>query len=161
MKKKRPPVDLKRTLHKRRPGYVYLVWLIGVIFLVVSIRGIMNPHLLATGMFKEHIVPAPLINVAALLIISLQFIGSVTVLFMPRWRRAGLWILVVLMMLSTGAADWNQIRRLNTVCCSLGFYERMGTINYWMFIRNLSIITAALYYLEKTHFTGGRTSSKS
>ena len=148
MRKPKPAIDFKKAINMEYPTGYYVALIFGLFFLAVSIGKLMNPHVFATAVFRGHIMPYPLVNIAALLFMSLEFVAAVAVVFMPQWRRAGLWILVSVLLIYTGCAGLNLLRGLNTVCGCFGSHARMAALSHWTLIRNLSLITAGLYGLK-------------
>ena len=148
MRKKKPVVDFKKAITMEYPAEYYVALLFGLFFLVVSIQKLMNPPAFATAIFRGHIMPYPLVNIAALLLMSLEFTAAVAVVFMPQWRRAGLWILVSILFIYAGCVGVNLLRDLNTVCGCFGSSVRTAAINHWTLVRNLSLIIAGLFALR-------------
>ncbi|MBI9021436.1 MAG: hypothetical protein JEZ10_09325, partial [Verrucomicrobia bacterium] len=122
--------------------------LLGLFFLVISVQKLMNPQAFAAAVFRGHIMPYPLVNIAALLFMSLEFVAAFAVVFMTRWRRAGLWILVSVLLIYTGCVTFNLLRDLNTVCGCFGSGTRMAAISWKIVARNLGLIAAALFALR-------------
>jgi hypothetical protein len=148
MRKKKPVVDFKKAINMEYPTEYYIALVFGLFFLVVSVQKLLNPHLFATAVFRGHIMPYPLVNIAALLFMSLEFVAALAVVFMTQWRRAGLWILTGVLLIYTGCVGINLLRDLNTVCGCFGSGARMAAISHWTLVRNLSLITAGLFALR-------------
>ncbi len=148
MRNKKPVVDFKKVINTEYPAEYYVALVFGLFFLVISIQKLMNPLFFATAVFRGHIMPYPLVNMAALLFMSLEFIAALAVVFMPQWRRAGLWLLVSVLLIYTGCAGVNLARGLNTVCGCFGLGGRMAAISHWTLVRNLALIIAGLFALR-------------
>lgn len=148
MRKKKPVVDFKKAINMEYPAGYYVALLLGLFFLVISFQKLMNPHVFATAVFRGHIMPYPLVNIAALLFMSLEFVAAFAVVFMTRFRRAGLWILVSVLLIYTGCVTFNLLRDLNTVCGCFGGGARMAAISWKIVARNLGLIAAALFALR-------------
>lgn len=148
MKNSKPAFDFKKTIKAEHPLAYYVAIIFGLFFLIVSVQKMMNPILFATAVFRGHIMPYPLVNIAALIFMSLEFVAASAVVFMPQWRRAGLWILAAVLCIYTGCAGANLLRGLNTVCGCFGSNARMAAISHWTLVRNLSLIIAGLYALK-------------
>lgn len=148
MKKKKPVIDFKEAIHTARPVSFYIALLLGLFFLVVSFQKLMHPHGFATAVFRGHIMPYPLVNIAALIFMSLEFTAAFAVVFLPRFRRAGLWILVCVVSIYTGCITINLFRDLNTVCGCFGSGARTAAINHWTVVRNLGLILTGLLALR-------------
>lgn len=148
MRKKKPVIDFKKAINMEYPAEYYVALLLGIFFLTVSFVKLSDPHVFATAVFRGHIMPYPLVNVAALLFMSLEFVAAVAVVFMPKFRRAGLWILVSVLLIYTGCAGANLLRDLNTVCGCFGSGARMAALSHWTIVRNLSLVVAGLFALR-------------
>jgi len=148
MRKKKSVVDFKKAINMEYPTEYYVALLLGLFFLVISFQKLMNPQVFATAVFRGHIMPYPLVNIAALLFMSLEFVAAFAVVFMTRWRRAGLWILVSVLLIYTGCVTFNLLRDLNTVCGCFGSGARAAAINWKVVARNLGLIAAALFALR-------------
>lgn len=148
MRKKKPVIDFKKAINMEYPTAYYVALALGIFFLVVSIQKLMNPHLFATAVFRGHIMPYPLVNIAALLFMSLEFVAALAVVFMTKYRRAGLWILISVLLIYTGCAGLNLLRGLNTVCGCFGSTARMVSVSHWTLVRNLAVIIAGLFALR-------------
>lgn len=148
MRKKKPAFDFKKAINLEFPAEYYVALLLGLFFLFVSVQKLMHPHVFATSVFKGHIMPYPLVNIAALLFISLEFVAAFAVVFMKSFRRAGLWILVSLLLIYTGCVTFNLFRDLNTVCGCFGSSARMAAISWGTVARNLGFVVAGLFALR-------------
>lgn len=148
MRKKKPAIDLKKAINMEYPVETYLAILIGLFFLVVSYNKLMTPHHFAMAVFQGHLVPYPLVNIAALLFMGLEAVAAFAVVFMKPYRRAGLWILIVLLCIYSTCVSINLFRDLNTVCGCFGSSARAAAISWWTVVRNLGILTAALFALR-------------
>ncbi|MEI8206397.1 MAG: MauE/DoxX family redox-associated membrane protein [Kiritimatiellales bacterium] len=148
MKKKKPVVDFKKAITMEYPTEYYVALIFGLFFLVVSVQKLLNPQGFATAVFRGHVMPYPLVNIAALLLMSLEFVAAFAVVFMSQWRRAGLWILVSVLLIYTGCVGINLLRDLNTICGCFGSGARATAISHWTVVRNLSLIIAGLFALR-------------
>jgi hypothetical protein len=148
MRRKPPVVDFKKAITMEYPTEYYVALLFGLFFLVVSVQKLINPLAFATAIFRGHVMPYPLVNIAALLLMSLEFVAAFAVVFMSQWRRAGLWILVSVLLIYTGCVGINLLRDLNTVCGCFGSGARATAISHWMLVKTLSIILAGLFALR-------------
>jgi hypothetical protein len=148
MRRKKPVIDFKKAINMEYPIEHYVAIVFGLFFLVISVQKLMNPSVFATAVFHGHIMPHPLVNIAALLLMGLEFVAAFAVVFMTSWRRAGLWILVIILLIYTGCAGLNLMRGLNTVCGCFGSSARMVAISHWTLVRNLSLMTAGLFALR-------------
>ncbi len=148
MRKKKPVFDFKKAINLEYPTEYYLALLLGLFFLFVSVQKLMHPHVFATTVFKGHIVPYPMVNIAALIFMSLEFVAAFAIVFMAKWRRAGLWILITLVLIYTGCMTANLLRDLNTVCGCFGSSARMAAISWWAVARNIGIVTVGLFALR-------------
>lgn len=148
MRKKKPVFDFKKMINLEYPSEYYVALVFGLFFLVVSFNKILDPHSFAEAIFRGHLMPPALINIMALLFMSLEFVAAVAVVFMAKYRRAGLWILVSLLLIYTGCVSINLFRNLNTVCGCFGAGARASAISHWTLVRNLIPMIAGLFALR-------------
>lgn len=148
MRKKKPIFDFKKMINLEYPTEYYIALLLGVFFLIVGFNKLLDPHAFAAAIFQGHLMPHAMINVMALLFMSLELVAAVTVVFMAKYRRAGLWILVGLTLVYTGCVGVNLFRDLNTVCGCFGASARAASISYWTLVRNLLPAIAGLFALR-------------
>lgn len=148
MKKKKPVFDFKKAINLEYPAEHYIALLLGVFFLIVSFNKLLNPHAFAAAIFQGHLIPYSMINIMALLFMSLEFVAAFAVVFMAKYRRAGLWILVSLTLIYTGCVGVNLLRNLNTVCGCFGASARAASISNWTLARNLIPAIAGLFALR-------------
>ena len=148
MRKKKPAVNFKKAITMEYPAEYYVALLFGFFFLVVSVLKLINPPAFATAVFRGHVIPYPLVNIAALLLMSLEFVAACAVVFMSQWRRAGLWILVSVLLIYTGCVGVNLLRDINTICGCFGSGARAATISHWTLVKTLSLIITGLFALR-------------
>jgi hypothetical protein len=148
MKKKKPVIDFKKAITMEYPTEYYVALLFGVFFLVVGVQKLINLPAFATAVFHGHVIPYPLVNIAALLLMGLELTAAFAVVFMSQWRRAGLWILVGVLLFYTGCAGINLLRDLNTICGCFGSGARTAAISHWTLVKTLSFIIAGLFALR-------------
>jgi len=152
MNKNQTVIDLKKAMRTEHPAGYYVVrflaLFLGIFFLCVSAQKLIHPHAFATSVFKGHIMPYPLVNVMALIFMSLEFIAAFVVVFMAKWRRAGLCLLIGLLLIYTGCASFNLLRDLNTVCGCFGSGARAAALSWALVARNLGFVVAGLFALR-------------
>lgn len=149
MKKKKPVVDIKKAINMEYPPEYYTALVLGVFFLIISAGKLLHPQSFAAAVFRGHLVPYRLVNLTALFLMSLEFSAAFAVVFMAKWRRAGLWILVALTCLYTGCVTVNLLRGLHTVCGCFGSHARMEPLSHWTLVRNLAVLIAGLFALRR------------
>ena len=148
MRKKKPVVDFKKAINVEYPAEYYIALLMGLFFLVISANKLINPAAFAVSVFRGHLVPYAFVNITALLLMSLEFIAAVAVVFMAKYRRAGLWILVTLSLICAGGVAINLLRDFNTVCGCYSNSVRAVAISHWTLVRNLVPVIAGLFALR-------------
>lgn len=148
-RRKKPAVDFKKAINLEMPTSYYVALLIGLFFLFVGVRKMLNPHEFAEAVYRGHLVPYPLVNIAALVFMSLEVVAAFAVVFVKEWRRAGLWILIAVLCIYTACGGINLLRGLNTVCGCFGSYARMAALSHWTLVRNLALMIAALFALRR------------
>ncbi len=148
MRKKKPVIDFKKAINIEYPTEYYIALFLGLFILYVSAQKLIHPHAFATAVFKGHIMPYPLVNIAALLFMSLEFVAAFAVVFMAKWRRAGLCILIGVLLIYTGCVTANLLRDVNTVCGCFGSGARAAAISWTLVARNLGLVVAGLFALR-------------
>jgi len=149
-RKKKAAFSLRGIANDEWPTWVYISIFFGLFFLVVSALKIAEPAVFAKAVFRGHIVPYPLVNIAALLFMWLEFMAAFAALCIPKWRCAGLCILVGLLAVYSVCMSINLIRGLNTVCGCFGTYARMNPISWWAVARNCALMAIGLYGIHES-----------
>jgi len=72
MRKKKPVFDFKKMINLEYPSEYYVALIFGLFFLIVSFNKILDPHAFAEAIFRGHLMPSALINILALLFMSLE-----------------------------------------------------------------------------------------
>jgi hypothetical protein len=148
MRKKTPVFDFKKAINLEYPTSYYIALILGLFFLILSFNKLMAPGAFASTLFHGHLVPYPLVNMTALLLMSLEFVAAFAVVFVAKYRRAGLWILVAVSVACAGGVGVNLLRDLNTACGCFGSDPRAAAISHWSLVGNLVPVIAGLFALR-------------
>lgn len=148
-RKKKPVLDLKKAINMELPSEYYVALLVGLFFLFVSVQQVRHLPVFSETVYHWHLLPLPWVNVTALLVTGLELVAAFAVVFLKEWRRAGLWILALLLLVYTGVAGVNLLRGLNTPGGFFAFDVRMASLNHWSLVRNLALAAAALFALRR------------
>lgn len=117
--------------------------LVGGIFIYASLDKILHPDQFARIIFNYHLVPAPLINLAAITLPWVEF-GAGAFLVLGVWPRASGFILTALVAIFIVALSVNWLRGVNLECgCFTVSGEAKSAIGS-LIIRDLLLLLFAL-----------------
>lgn len=88
-------------------------WIASFIVAAVFLSGyqkILHPSEFAVSVYRFHLVPGFMVNLIALYLPWLELTSAVCLLFIPRYRPAALWIMLVLLFGFTAAIGINLWR---------------------------------------------------
>jgi putative oxidoreductase len=88
-------------------------WMASVIIALTLLSGyhkILNPDDFAMTVFRYHLLPGFLVNLAALYIPWLEMTCGLCLLFIPKYRVSALWIALMLILVFTLAIAINLLR---------------------------------------------------
>ena len=116
---------------------------VGGIFIYASIDKIIQPDQFARIIYNYHLVPAPLINLAALLLPWVEF-GAGLFLVLGIWPRAAGCFLTGLVVVFIAALSVNWVRGVDLACgCFTVSAEASGAIGS-LILRDLLLLLPAL-----------------
>ena len=96
-----------------RKIYRLIYWIASVVLAAVLLSGfhkLLYPADFAVSVYRFHLLPGFLVNPAAIYLPWLEAVCAVCLLFIPRFRPAALWIVLVLLVLFTAAIGISLIR---------------------------------------------------
>lgn len=129
----------------RHPALGLLTRLVvGGIFVYASLDKIMHPDLFARIVFNYHLVPAPLINLVALLLPAVELVAGV-LLILGVWPRAAGLVLTALTLVFIVALTINWFRGVSLECgCFTASSKAKGAIG-GLILRDILLLAAALH----------------
>lgn len=117
---------------------------VGGIFVYASLDKVAHPDLFARIVFNYHLVPAPLINLVALLLPATELVAGV-LLILGVWPRSAGLLLSALTVIFLVALSINWFRGVNLECgCFSASSKVKGTIGS-LILRDVLLLAAALY----------------
>lgn len=118
--------------------------IVGGVFVYASLDKIAHPDLFAKIVFNYHLVPAPLINVVALLLPMTELLAGLF-LILGIWPRSAAWVLSALTTIFIIALSINWFRGVNLECgCFSASSKVKGAIGS-LIVRDVVLLAAALY----------------
>jgi len=141
---KKPPSPRDRTVY--RISYWIAAYIVGGV-LAAGYGKILYPDQFALAVFRYHLLPHSLVNITALYIIWLETFCAVILLFIPRWRRAALWIVLVLLAGLTGAVAISILRGTPFTCGCYSLSPNARPMDWLTVLRNCALIALAIMAL--------------
>lgn len=129
--------------------YRLAYWLASVLIALTLLSGyykILYPADFALAVYRFHLLPDGLVNLVSLYFPWLEIICATCLLFIPRYRTAALWIVLILLVLFTGGIAINLWRGAAISCgCFSGSVDQPIT---WMSVaRNMGLVLLAILAL--------------
>lgn len=122
---------------------VFTRLMVGGIFVYASIDKILHPEAFARIIFNYHLVPAPFINLGALLLPFVELLGGVF-LILGIWPRSAGLVLVCLTLVFIAALSVNWVRGVNLECgCFTVSAKAKGAIGE-LVVRDVLLLLAAV-----------------
>ena len=121
-------------------------WVIGVLLLAAALPKLAAPQEFALAVFRYHLLPNELINLAALVLPWLELVMAVALLLpAPAWHPAAAVLVVGLLFVFTGAIAISLARGLDIDCGCFTLKPGMGHIGAWNMGRNLVLSAVTLW----------------
>lgn len=129
----------------RHPWFGFAIRLIvGGVFVYASLDKIAHPDLFARIVFNYHLVPAPLINLVALLLPMTELLAGLF-LILGVWPRSAGWVLAALTTVFIVALSINWFRGVSLECgCFTASSKAKGAIGS-LIVRDIVLLAAALH----------------
>lgn len=80
------------------------------VVLLAAVHKVVNPAEFALAVYRFHLLPGFLVNIVSLYLQWLELVCAVGLLFVPKYRSAILWIVLMLLALFTGGVVINLLR---------------------------------------------------
>lgn len=121
-------------------------WLVGLLFLAAALPKLAAPQDLALAIFRYHLVPDALINLAALVLPWIELVAAVMLLLAtPPWRKTAAVLLAGLLLLFTAGMAISLARGLDITCGCFTLKPGLGQMGMWSILRNLVLLALTLW----------------
>jgi putative oxidoreductase len=130
--------------------YQLAYWIASFVVAAVLLSGyqkIFFPADFAVSVYRFHLLPGFLVNLAALYLPWLELVCAVCLLFIPRYRSAALWIVLILLAGFTAAIGINLWRGSVFGCGCFGRGAADGPMNWLSLLRNTGLISLVVLAL--------------
>ncbi len=117
-------------------------WVASVIIAAVLLMGfykILYPADFALSVYRFHLLPNSMVNPAAIYLPWLEMVCAVC-LFIPRWRKAALWIVLTLLLLFTVGIIINLLSGNNFSCGCFSRSPLAKPMSWMNVVRNAGLI---------------------
>ncbi len=128
---------------REQKTYRLAYWIASLIVAGVLLSGyqkILYPADFAVSVYRFHLLPGFLVNIAALYFPWLEAVCALCLLFAPRYRVASLWIVLVLLILFTGAIAINLWRGSSFGCGCFGHGAADQPMSWINLLRNTGLV---------------------
>jgi hypothetical protein len=129
-----------------RAAYWLASGIVGLILLSGYYK-ILHPDDFALSVYRFHLLPGFLVNIASLYFPWLEMACAVCLLFVPRYRGAALWIALVLLVLFTGGIIINVLRGSAFSCGCFRSSPLAKPMDWLSVFRNAGLIILAMLAL--------------
>jgi len=119
---------------------------LGVMFIYAGITKIIAPAGFALAVYNYHILPAPLVNVTAIVLPWVEVIAG-TFLVLGLWVPGGALVVSSLFFVFTIALGFNLSRGLDIACGCFSSSPTVEKITWWYLIRDSSLMALSLLVL--------------
>lgn len=123
--------------------YRVTYWICCLILAATFLSGyhkILYPQSFALAVYRFHLLPDAWVNIGALYFQWLEVVCALCLLFVPKFRRAALWITLVLLTLFTGAIGINLIRGTVYSCGCFSNAPDAQPMSWMSILRNAMLI---------------------
>lgn len=127
--------------------YRIAYWIASFIIAVVLLSGypkILYPADFAVSVYRFHMLPGIFVNIAALYLPWLEMVCAVCLLFIPRYRIAAMWIVLILLAGFTAAIGINLWRGSMFGCGCFGRGAADQPLSWISIVRNGALILLIL-----------------
>jgi putative oxidoreductase len=136
--------------------YRFAYWLACFILAATFLSGyhkILYPADFALSVYRFHLLPDALVNVASLYFQWLEVVCGLCLLFVPKFRVAALWISLVLLIIFTGAIGINLIQGTAFSCGCFSNAPDAQPMDWMSLARNavlISLVALALLGFKRS-----------
>jgi len=125
-----------------RIAYLLAAWIIGLT-LLSGYHKLLYPADFALAVYRYHLLPDFLVNAVSLYFSWLETICGLCLLLVPRFRRAALWITLVLLLGFTGGIIINLLRGTTFSCGCFSTSPLAQPMTWLSVARNAGLILLA------------------
>jgi len=101
---------------------------------------ILHPEEFALAVYRYHVLPDILVNFVALYISWLEILCAAILLFFSSLRRAALWIVLAMLLISTGMISVAILRGTDFSCGCFNLSQSARPMDWFNVLRNFSLI---------------------
>ncbi len=126
--------------------YRLAYWIASLIIAAVFISGyhkLLDPADFALSVYRFHLLPDALVNMASLYFQWLEMGCALCLLFIPKYRVAALWIALMLLAIFTGGIIVNLLRGSAFSCGCFGNSPLAKPMDWLNVARNIGLILLA------------------
>ncbi|HNQ86866.1 MAG TPA: MauE/DoxX family redox-associated membrane protein [Deltaproteobacteria bacterium] len=116
---------------------------LGIMFTYAGLTKIIAPAGFALAVYNYHILPAPLVNITAIVLPWVEVIAG-TCLVLGLWIPGGALIVSGLLFVFAIALGFNLARGLDVACGCFSSSPTAEKITWWYLLRDGSLLVAAL-----------------
>ena len=118
--------------------------IVGGVFIFAAIPKIKDPGAFALSIFNYQAVPDKLVNAVALILPWLELVCGVIFIFLPSFRLASGYILVVMLISFTGLQVCTIYRGIDISCGCFSVDQESGHLGWLSLARNVALITLTI-----------------
>lgn len=122
----------------------FLAWVLGALFIFAAVEKIIDPAGFARNIKYFHMVPLSYVNAMALLLPWWELAAGIAILTRS-WRRAGAWLILLMLMVFTVAIATAVYRGYDISCGCFG--AKSGKAGYPKLAENFGLIAANVFVL--------------
>jgi uncharacterized membrane protein YphA (DoxX/SURF4 family) len=115
-----------------------------LLFVGVGVPKLIAQQDFALVIFRYHLLPDDLINLAAILLPWVEIMGAAALLW-PAWRPAGALVLSVMLLIATAAIAISLERGLDIDCGCFTLKPGASHIGVWNLVRNLTLLALTFW----------------
>ena len=116
---------------------------VALTFLAAAGPKITDPAAFALAVYRYQMLPAGLVNLAAIYLPWIELMAAAAIL-LPAWRRPAAAILLAMLGIFTAAIAINMARGLNISCGCFGGSSDGIPMGWWNLLRNGALIALTL-----------------
>ena len=149
-------------MNRHHQIYRFAYWIASFILAAVLLSGypkILYPSDFAVTVYRFHLLPGFLVNLTALYLPWLELVCAVCLLFIPRYRGAALWTVLILLSGFTAAIGINLWRGYGFGCGGVGRGAADQPLSWLSLLRNAGLIRLVVMALFARRRMEGRTLS--
>jgi len=117
-----------------------LSWMLGGLFIFAGVEKILDPKQFAQSIIYYQVLPIWVINAMALILPWWEVAAGIAILTRS-WRRVGAWLILLMLIVFTGAIASAVSRGLNISCGCFG--KGSGSAGFPKLAENFAMIAAA------------------